>query len=281
MPKPGQEQDSNMSRKKTAGKTQGDGLGLAIRFSYMPNYLGYCGPECANTDFLGFLGRGRKRKKHSAKRRTAGRTSARRKIISDIRKFEGLYPYLSAIAKKSGRHFTDYSVIEAYWIGNGLLGKFTRKDMQKLVLSLAKSGLPLAYARKLADEMPGGFIPHHNFNVFYVGVGQITGSVRTNLKNMNSCMIAKAVVKKITKSSLVVSRKPLVMHGRKLAFGKAKNYTIKFDEKRKQMLRKIGQGDTVAMHWGSVAMKLSKAQAGSLEKCTQAIIKTLNANKRR
>ena len=89
-----------------------DGLELAGRFSYITNALGYCGPDCAYEKFLEYV-KGNKNTDD---------------IEKALKRFEGLFPYLNAIAKKTGKKFTDYSVVEAYWIGNSLLDFVSSRD---------------------------------------------------------------------------------------------------------------------------------------------------------
>src|SRR3989338_4408303 len=170
-----------------------DGTELAARFSYITNSLGFCGPEEASGQFINYI---------------MGKGSPE-KVESSIKKFEGLYPYLSSIAEKSKKHLLDYEVVEAYWIGNKLLDDFNDMDMKLIVTKLMQRGLPKSIGQKLIDEIPSGFLPHHNFNVFYVGVGKTTGSVETTLQNMDNCRVSWGRVVEVLKDKLIVQTRYL------------------------------------------------------------------------
>ncbi len=237
-----------------------DGIELALRFSYMPNKLRFCGPKEAQEIFTNYL------------KEKDNETS----VASNIKRFEGLYPYLSAIASKSGKKFTDYDVVEAYWIGNKLLDKFSDKDLKSTLLSLVKGGLPRSIAESRARNLPSGLVPHHNFNVFFVGVGQITGSVPTTIENMNSCMVSQGTVLKINKNKLIVSRQHLLLKKNKFVFGKEKDVEVKY---LSLMLRNVKKNDIVAMHWGFAPLVLTEKQSKNLMHYTEKIINVLNKSR--
>src|SRR3989344_722967 len=142
-----------------------DGTELASRFSYITNSLRFCGPKEACGQFLKY----------------ANKKDSRNldEIRASIKKFEGLYPYLSSIAEKNSRDFLDYEVVEAYWIGNRLLEKLNDEDIKQIIEKLMHRGLPKSIGGSLIKNLPHGFVPHHNFNVFYVGVGRTSGTVET------------------------------------------------------------------------------------------------------
>ncbi|MGB8379897.1 MAG: DUF6390 family protein, partial [Dermatophilaceae bacterium] len=81
-----------------------DGVARFARYAYPPNALGYCGPS--GTDALPPVVR--------AEERDRVRRAARR--------FDGAWPYLSAIAAAHGiPDPLDARVVQAYWIGGPLL----------------------------------------------------------------------------------------------------------------------------------------------------------------
>ena len=82
---------------------------LFSRYAYPPNALGYCGPENSAELF---------------ERAAAGEDSPDLRRL--IRGFEGAWPYLALIAGAAGRADPlDPDVVEAYWVGNGLLDAVT------------------------------------------------------------------------------------------------------------------------------------------------------------
>ena len=81
------------------------GAVLFARYAYPPNALGYCGPENSAELF---------------ERAAAGEDSPGLRRL--IRGFDGAWPYLALIAGAAGRvDPLDPDVVEAYWVGNGLL----------------------------------------------------------------------------------------------------------------------------------------------------------------
>jgi len=230
-----------------------DGIDLAVRFSYITNKLRFCGPD-ENPLFLDYLAT----KKNPEKVREA------------FKKFEGLYPYLSAIAEKSRKDFLDSDVVEAYWIGNRLLEKFTPEDMKKIILHLSKRGLTKSMADKLISTMPSGMMPHHNFNVYYVGVGNTSGKVPTTLQNMDNCRISSGKVIDIVHGNLMVKTTSLAFDGR---------YSKREDVKTIQYLPEhldVKKGDSIAIHWGFACVVLDEEQVKNLEKYDDRILDNLH-----
>src|SRR3989338_8335775 len=153
-----------------------NGTDLCIRFSYITNHLRYCGPFHAEEQFLQYA------KHHNNEYQ----------VQQSLQKFEALYPYLSLIAEKTGKQAFDHDVVESYWLGNRLLEEFQDNDMKRIIEMLVQRGLPLSLGTELVKNMPHGLFPHHNFNVFYVGVGKTTGAVPTTLQNMDNCRDRKS-----------------------------------------------------------------------------------------
>ena len=234
------------------------GIELAARFSYITNSLGFCGPSEASEQFLSFF-------KNNENPELIG---------SQLKKFEGLYPYLYYIADKSKKELFDYEVIEAYWIGNGLLDNFNNEDLKNIIQSLTKRGLPKSIGDDLIRKLPSGMIPHHNFNVFYVGVGRITGSVEVTVQNMDNCRVSWGKVLDISAGKLIVETKSLKSKDNWLYLGKEEIKTAVYYP---ELLPDIRKEDTVAMHWGFAAVKLNEIQVANLMKYTQMILDKVNS----
>src|SRR3989344_2401741 len=112
-----------------------DGHELAARFSYITNNLRFCGPQVAANQFLEYIA---KRNNKDA-------------VEDSLRKFEGLYPYLSVIAQRLGKHFCDYDVVEAYWIGNKYLEQCNDEDLHTIINLLMQRGLPKSIGMGLIE----------------------------------------------------------------------------------------------------------------------------------
>lgn len=250
-----------------------DGTELAARFSYITNSLGFCGPDKASSKFLHYI------KDHSN----------RKEVESALKRFEGLLPYLSTIAEKTGKNLLDFDVIEAYWLGNELLEKFDNNDMKNIIKKLISRGLPSSIGNELIKNLPAGFIPHHDFNVFYVGVGRTTGSVETTLQNMDNCRIGWGKVIEVQPRELIVATQALKKKENK---GEIKNkkenveqnagkFYLGEEETKNivylpEMLPDVKKGEHVALHWGFAPLVLEKYQLNNLKKYNKKILDVMN-----
>jgi len=235
-----------------------DPIELVCKYSFITNKLRYCGPHDSYIKFLDYI------KKPS--------DELAEEINQHLKRFEGLYPYLELIAKKLDLKPFDYKVIEAYWIGNELLDKFDEEDLKEMILALTKRGLPKSYAEKLALKIPKGMTPHHSFNVIYVGVGKVTGSVEFNIENINNCMIRPGEVIEVKEKTVVVKQKPYVFKENKLVLSKPIEKEIDYLPE----FTSLEKGDKVSIHWDFVVEKLREKELENLEKYNQKNIFSLN-----
>src|SRR4029079_19764899 len=87
---------------------------LFARYAYGPNELGYCGPDAASELF------GEATSGHADERTL-------RELAGQ---FEGAYPYLRLIAQANDlADPLDARVVEAYWLGNGLLDRVSPRRL--------------------------------------------------------------------------------------------------------------------------------------------------------
>ena len=237
-----------------------DGYELAARFSYRVNALRYCGPEEGKNQFRRYL--------------LGERTlELQQEISSSIKRFEALYPYLKLISEKTGRDLLDSKVVEAYWVGNELLNKFDKSDMNKLIDVLISRGLPKSLGEKLIQNMPAEGFPHHTFHVMYVGVGNVTGHVETTIQNMDNCRISIGKVLQTIDDHFIVETDTLLEKSGKL-YLEHDTKTIVYDP---ELLPDIKEDDYIAIHWGFACMKLTNNQVEHLRKYTLKAIELRNS----
>jgi hypothetical protein len=227
---------------------------LFTRYAYPPNALGYCGPD----DSRALLDYG-----------SAGVVD--RGLVQIAQAFAGAWPYLELIAGAAGIDDPlDRRVVEAYWVGNGLLD---RVDMQLLGNSLMErfrriSGAGWGY---LAEAIPVGAVPHHSFHVFgvYPWVG-LLGSDRgeTPLHVLESCRIRWGRVVAAAGDELVVRSRPLTWDGRRLGLGAPRAETVTRSVGGVGFLTDVGPGDWVSMHWSWACDRLSPGQLRALRAFT-------------
>ncbi len=226
------------------------GVQLAARFSLATNRLKYCGPADAEPALFRTIVDGEDL--------PASRAS--------LLRFEALEPYLSAIAAKHGLDPLDHDVVEAYWIGNELLDDFTRDDFRGILDALAKRGLPRSMADAFAAHLPDRPLPHHAFHVTYVGVGNVTGHVKTTLPNMEACRPSWARVVRKSKTTLEVEKPGLEYDQGRLRLGAAVREQVAYEPR---VLPDVSQGDHVAMHWNWPALVLTDGQLAHLTAYTE------------
>lgn len=234
-----------------------DGLELAARFAFPPNTKHYCGKRSFQKTFAQYL---------SAKK------PGKQKLSLELKKFVSHYAYLKLIAKHSGRKPFDYSVVEAFWIGNGLLERVPHSAIQRMFRkNFAGPGLlSPARAKALAQKLPSGVFPHHSLHALYVH--SITGVVPPTIKTARSCIISFGKVLFVRRKKAFVrrytfkTRKPSAFHSLKPKWLPISCNGVQLAYPR--------QGDWVALHWGVPVFCLSQRQRKNLEKYALC---TLNA----
>jgi len=205
------------------------------------------------------------------------RRSLRNRIAlqEEIKRFVAHFAYLELIANANGLQPFDRNVAEAFWIGNGLLKNVRKKDLQRLVLEkfTGKGKLSPARAKKLAEKMPDGFLPHHTFHVLYLHT--ITGVIEPSVENAERCRVGWGSVKKVGRGFAVVD-------SQKLAERKGKLLLVPCSRKVLtqcagiDLLPELQVGDLVAIHWEVAVMKIGKLQLRRLESVTGKNIEIAN-----
>ncbi|MFH1366559.1 MAG: DUF6390 family protein [Patescibacteria group bacterium] len=228
------------------------GLKLAARYSYRPFSLGFCGPQ-------GFQA------KKTITHYLLGEKNIEKEVKAVFKKFVGAYPYYQLIAWKNGlKDVFNEKVIEAYWVGNKLLEKVSKKDIALMILGAFSfpGWLPLPAAKKIIEDLPISALPHHTFHVLFLG--SVTDTVAIKGKAIDLCRISWGQVKKVSGDKLTLEYKPLVLKPRPRLAGKIKkkiSYEPNFGIK-------IKAGDWVSFHWDFVCDKINKNQVNNLEKYT-------------
>ena len=240
------------------------GLLFHAKHAYMPNNLGYCGPD-ENGTILNHL--------EEAK--------AGDDLVRTLSGFEAAYPFLKLIARNSGREVFDYSVPEAYWIGNELLAKVDPSDF----LGFARSELKGAGMKNLQTGfkvLRGEAVPHHSFYVMstYAG-GDGDGptlsddGARKVAELMDNCRISWGTVREVDGSELVVRYQPLVIEEHGLALAGPREKKVRYDP-RVRPFGTVEPGDVVSIHWNYACEILSQRQARNINRYSLADIDLVN-----
>jgi Family of unknown function (DUF6390) len=242
------------------------GMLFHARHAFMPNALGYCGPDGRDT-ILEHL-------RESKGGADLGRTLAR---------FEAAYPFLGLIARENGRDVFDYSVPEAYWIGNGLLKGVSAEGFYRFHIRELQ-GKDHGAVRKVFKKLGAKALPHHTFYVMatYAGstaaAGPDLGSEgeRRVSELIDSCRVSLGLVRSVGREELTVSYRPVSAKGGRLGLGGPVLKKVKYDPSVKPF-DSVRKGDAVSLHWNFACDVLTARQARNLTRYTSADVGAANA----
>lgn len=240
-----------MMRSRTLAPATRAGMVRFIHYGFMPNRLGYCGPDQNNLLFqYGVAG------------------EADPGLPPVLTKFLGPLPYLRTIASAAGiSDIFDDRVVEAYWIGNSLLDHVNARELDSTLRARFGRELSPKLMEMVAGKVPQGARPHHSFHVFDVWrqVGRLEGNV---LATMDNCRISWGRVTSVDGPNVRVDRQPLEMREGKLALGVVRPTSTQRLVEGKGFVHELAPGDLVSLHWGWVCEKISAQQALALEHFT-------------
>lgn len=236
---------------------------LFARYAFGPNRLGYCGPDDAAELFGEAAGGG----DLGALRRQA-------------EQFEGAFPYLQLIARANGLNDPlDARVVEAYWLGNGLLGNVSPKKLGDSLDSRFRRRLRDDSWRWLADKPNDGALPMHAFHVLDVfpRLGLMRSEATDDtLKVMDSCRIRWGRVLDRDGDFLVVSAVPLAMVDCKLKLGAPRVERIRGWQDGLGFIGDVARDDIVSIHWDWACDTLDAWRLGALQAWTMREIAIAN-----
>lgn len=233
----------------------------AARYALYPNELGLCGP------------RGSEKGKLHLYLTTKSKVDDKqaRKLLEQ---FVAATAYLKLIAESNQiEDWLDPRVVDAYWIGNELLGRVRPEDLKELIGSLAEEGkMAAAAAVEAISRVHYEHRPHHSFHVFTVG--GITGKVERETIGWELCRIGWGRVVGIEKSgALTVSARSLRRNGGKvlseMEMGEGE-HAVRRDP---QILPHVKVGDIVSFHWGRAVEVISEEAAQRLEHWTERTLR--------
>jgi len=235
---------------------------LFARYAYPPNSLGLCGADVQRT-LLEY-----------------GDANASDGGLAELaRTFDGAWPYLTLIAESNGiGDPLDPRVVEAYWVGNELLGRVRPADLARHVDDRFKSRIGRA-REHIVDVVAAGAVPHHCFHVFavYPWLGLLrTGVVEEPLRILDQCRTTAAVVQSVDGEHADVLARPLLWDGRSLALGDPELRTVRFADDGLSFVDRPEAGDLVSLHWDFVCDTLTPGSYGALEGATRRALLAVN-----
>jgi hypothetical protein len=243
----------------------GDGAVSFARFAYPPNRLGYCGPDVQD-EIL---------------QRVSARVGGP-ELRALARGFEGAWPYLQLIAAANGLGDPlDPRVVEAYWIGNGLLDGVGPALFADSLLSRFGPSLHRRSDReRLLDPLSNGGAPHHGFHVFgvYPWVGLLrSGAVDQALHVLDRCRVRWGRIAALDDARATVMSRPLVWDGRRLALGAPREEVATIARDGYLLAPHLEVGDWCALHWDWVCEPLDRRRLNALRYYTGRQLAAVNA----
>jgi hypothetical protein len=234
---------------------------LFARYAFPPNALGYCGPSdpCS----------------------LAGALTER--DVPDLsllaREFEGAWPYLELIAGCNGiADPLDSRVVDAYWVGNQLLGRVTQHALLSSLDERFASRARSSFA-SVANVVPRGGLPHHSFHVLavYPWVGLLrAGRQDPALDVIDRCRVRWGRVISTDAGVATVHASTLEFVGGRLVLAGERAVHAQYclpDEKNSD----LAPGDLVSLHWDRICEKLTPTRAKRLIGYTKRNLSAVNA----
>jgi hypothetical protein len=242
-----------------------DGMMRCSRYAFGPNRLHYCGPTAsgASDELLS--------------RQKAGESAGTGELL---RKFETLYPYLLHIAGENGiRDPFDSRVVEAYWLGNDLLGKIGRGHFYRHLkdgLSMKRKMGAEAFEGGVAEKIRHGGLPHHSFHVLNVWKG-MGGKMLEGISDVAECLVSVGKISLIDGPWISVETERLAFDGKRLILApETRKLPRPFDASEEWDM--LISGDFVSFHWGVICETLTPVQAKRLKEYTKKSITLANEN---
>lgn len=231
-----------------------DGLLQCSRYAFGPNRLHYCGPD-RNQQLLSHI----------------DEKVADPSLEEMLKEFKTMTPYLRLIADANNiRETFDERVVEAYWIGNGLLDRVRSttlykhfRDEPELKKKIGNDALQI-----LGEKAMRGAVPHHSFHVF--NVWKRTGNVEEQhtLESMDACRISWGKVKSADGPFITIATEPLVLNNGKLGLGTMIEKNIVRSLGAEHDIESLKPGQIITMHWNIPCEVITKQQALELKRRT-------------
>ena len=227
---------------------------LFARYAYAPNALGYCGADEPRT----LLEYG------DAKASDPG-------LAELARTFEGAWPYLSLIAAANRiEDPLDQRVVDAYWVGNGLLEAVSPDALARHVEDRFRGRVGRGW-ENLLQSVAAGAVPHHSFHVFavYPWLGLMrTGVVDEPLRVLDQCRTTPARVLSVDGDRAHVLAPLLSWTGSELRLGPWAPRDVHWRADGLAFADGVQSGDWVSLHWDFVCERLSSLRARRLLQAT-------------
>ena len=242
-----------------------DGIMQCSRYAFGPNRLHFCGPE-ANREIWDYV--------------MDGYTDfGLQKLLQG---FETLYPYLERIARSN--HIEDpfdHRVVEAYWLGNPLLGAVDKRTLHEYFVDdlRLKDRLPLNKFRLLEARLGRGMLPNHNYHVINVPKRMGHQEMEATPTFMDSCRVSWGIVKEVSGPHITVEYEPLLRVKNKLVLGNKQDKKILRRLEADYDIEMLTPGQILTLHWDIPCEVITREQAEHLRRYTLESIRIANVDR--
>ncbi|HYB04112.1 MAG TPA: DUF6390 family protein [Nitrososphaerales archaeon] len=235
---------------------------LHAKHAFMPNSLGYCGPDDRGK-ILDHL----------------HRNSTSEKLLSILKDFDAAYPFVRMIASSTGKRPFDYDVAEAYWLGNSLLESVPPVHFYEFTHRYLGGRIQKGMAKPIFKEFGQKIRPHHTFYVLglYSRVSPLSDNNQKLLQLMDSCRISWGKVQQVEDDQLLVEKTPLIFVKDRLKMAPRRIKTKVAYDSEIPAFNNVRIGDWVSLHWNFASEKLAQSQLQNLRKYTQQDISVVNS----
>ena len=238
-----------------------DGLELASRFSLPPNMRGYCGKPGLLPAFEKFY--------------PDKTVENARRLAAQLETLPLMCTYLETIADANGIDDKfSYENVEAFWIGNRLASKVTRKDAVRMYEKMAARKIIVkerAYA--LANSLPKKIPPlHHSFHVYITEF--VSKKAAKTAANKDKCRPSWGKTIGEGAGRLKILSEPAKFSKGIFSFGKAEPVLLKPIVGHTRLVQK--DPGVVAAHWGVAVKDISLAEKSAMKKYTQLTLDAAN-----
>ncbi len=236
-----------------------DGVLRCSRYAFGPNRLHFCGPD-ANREIWDYL--------------NAGFTDfGLQKLLMG---FEALYPYLCHIAHEN--HIADPfdpRVVEAYWIGNELLGRVEQAALHRHLTDTfrLKDKLPRPVYRLLEERIGRGLLPNHTYHVLGVPKRMGHDEVVADLAFKDACRVSWGTVRSVSGPHITLTYEPLVEEGGLIVLGQPIEKTVIRRLEADYDIEMLKPGEHVTLHWDVPCEVVSEATIETLRRVTRGALR--------
>ncbi|MGE2734089.1 DUF6390 family protein [Mycolicibacterium vaccae] len=231
-----------------------DGSRLFARYAFPPNELGFCGP--ADTGAL-------------------LRAGAATPPVA--RQFDGVWPYLQAIAAAIGADDPlAPDVVRSYWVGGPGLGAVASGDLLTRLRS-AFAGQVTGLLYGTVD--PRHVLAHHSFHVLvvYPWVRFLDRDPTVALGILQNCRIRWGTVESVEDEHLWMRSRPLTLAAGALVLGDAVSERVRWCRDGAALTGEPAVGDVVSAHWDWVCDSLGPAELAALRDATGHTLELVDA----